>query len=237
MIGPNGLLAAGGAAASSAFLAWSVRGRSAGVFGRSVWRGPRGRPTLALTFDDGPSEGTPELLDALGRLGVKATFFQLGANVDRLPAVSRAVAEAGHEIGNHGYSHALWCFRGRSFIESDLRRAQQAIVARAGVRPVWFRAPFGVRWFGVARAQRSVGLTGVMWTAIGYDWKLGAEAVAQRLAAGAVNGAILCLHVGRELQTRPDIGATVAAVRLLIPRLQNRGFEFQTVSELLCPTN
>jgi peptidoglycan/xylan/chitin deacetylase (PgdA/CDA1 family) len=202
-----------------------------------VWRGPRERPTLALTFDDGPSESTPLLLDALDSLGVKATFFQLGSNVDRLPAISRAVAQAGHEIGNHGYSHALWCFRGGKFIESDLRRAQEAIAANAGVRPAWFRAPFGARWFGVARAQRSVGLKGVMWTVIGYDWKRRAESVAQRVTEGAVNGAILCLHDGRELQANPDIGVTITAVRLLIPRLRDRGFGFQTISELLCPTN
>ncbi len=126
---------------------------------------------------------------------------------------------------------------GGKFIESDLRRAQEAIGANAGVRPAWFRAPFGARWFGVARAQRSVGLKGVMWTVIGYDWKRRAEPVAQRVTEGAVNGAILCLHDGRELQANPDIGVTIAAVRLLIPRLRDRGFGFQTISELLCPTN
>jgi peptidoglycan/xylan/chitin deacetylase (PgdA/CDA1 family) len=223
--------------AASAFLAWAVRGRSSAVFGRSVWRGSPHRRALALTFDDGPSEGTPAILDILAQYGVPATFFQVGANVDRLPAVARAVSAAGHAIGNHSYAHPLFCFRPPGFIEEDLRRAQQTIEAHTGVRPEWFRAPFGVRWFGMGRAQRRLSLTGVMWSAIGYDWKRNSDAVCRHLAGRALNGAILCLHDGRELRTRPDIRVTVEAVRRLVPALLERGYEFQTVSRLLCPTN
>jgi peptidoglycan/xylan/chitin deacetylase (PgdA/CDA1 family) len=225
------------ALASSGFLAWAVRGRSARVFGPSVWRGPRDRRAIALTFDDGPSESTPALLDILSHHGVSATFFQCGANVERLPATARAVALAGHEIGNHSYAHPLFCFHSSRFIERDLARAQQAIAAGAGVTPAWFRAPFGARWFGMARAQRRLALTGVMWTAIGYDWKLRAEAVVERLTANVSNGSILCLHDGRGLLVEPDIGATLEAVRRLVPMLLDRGYRFETVSRLLCPTN
>jgi peptidoglycan/xylan/chitin deacetylase (PgdA/CDA1 family) len=226
-----------GLCAGGASLAWAVRGRSAAVFGKSVWRGSPERRALALTFDDGPSESTPEILDILARPAVPATFFQCGANVERLPAVARAVAEGGHEIGNHSYAHPLFCFRSPSFMEEDLRRAQQTIEAHTGVRPAWFRAPFGVRWFGMGGVQRRLGLTGVMWSAIGYDWKRNADAVFGHLAKCASNGAILCLHDGRELRAKPDIGATVEAVRRLVPELLERGYEFRTVSRLLCPTN
>ena len=223
--------------ASSAGLTWAVRGRSARVFGPSIWRGPRDRQTIALTFDDGPSESTPALLEILARRGVPATFFQCGANVERLPEAARAVAQAGHEIGNHSYGHPLFCFRSSRFMERDLGRAQRAIAERTGANPIWFRAPFGARWFGLARAQRQLALTGVMWTAIGYDWKLKADAVVARLAAGVSNGSILCLHDGRGLCVKPDIGATLEAVRRLVPLLLDRGYRFETVSRLLCPTN
>jgi peptidoglycan/xylan/chitin deacetylase (PgdA/CDA1 family) len=226
-------IATGGVCAASAFLAWAVRGRSSTVFGRSVWRGSPQRRAVALTFDDGPSEGTPEILDILAQYRVPATFFQCGANVERLPAIARAVAEAGHAIGNHSHTHPLFCFCSARFLEEDLRRAQQAIQTHTGVLPVWFRAPFGVRWFGLARAQRRLGLTGVMWSAIGRDWKLPADAVFERLANRATNGAILCLHDGRELRPRPDIGATVEAVRRLVPALLEQGFEFATVGTLI----
>ncbi len=233
----NGLTTTGAAAAgAAACLAWAVRGRSSAVFGPSKWRGPHDQPALALTFDDGPSEGTPAILEVLARHAVPATFFQVGANVDRLPEIARAVREAGHEIGNHSYTHPLFCFRSSRFMEDDLRRAQEAIRRHTGANPVWFRAPFGVRWFGIGRAQRRLGLGGVMWTVIGYDWSLGADEVVERILRRVSKGAILCLHDGRELRARPDTGATLEAVRRLVPVLLDRGYRFETISRLLCPT-
>ena len=114
-------------------MAWAVRGRSASVFGRSVWRGPRDRRALALTFDDGPSEGTPEILEILAEHGVPATFFQCGANVDRLPEIAREVAARGHEIGNHSYSHPYLFLRSPGAIENEVRRAQETIERHTGV--------------------------------------------------------------------------------------------------------
>jgi peptidoglycan-N-acetylglucosamine deacetylase len=227
-------IAAGAAAA--AFMAWAVRGRSSSVFGPSVWRGPRTRRALALTFDDGPSESTPLVVEALARHAVPATFFQCGANVNRLPDIARAVRDAGHEIANHSHNHPLFCFRSPAFIEADLARAQQAIERHTGARPVWFRAPFGARCFGMRRAQRRLGLRAVMWTVIGYDWKRKADVIVERMTAGASVGAILCLHDGRELHVRPDIGETVEAVKRIVPRLLDEGYQFETLSRLLCPT-
>ena len=224
------------AGAAAGFMSWAVRGRSSAVFGPSVWRGDPSRKAVALTFDDGPSESTGQILDILARYNVPATFFQIGANVDRLPAVARAVAQAGHAIGNHSYSHPLFCFRPPGFLRRDLERAQETIERHAGVRPEWFRAPYGVRWFGMRRALRRLNLTGVMWTAIGYDWSLKAEGIVARLAPGVANGAILCLHDGRELRVRPDTGVTVEAVRRLVPLLLDRGYQLETVSRLICPT-
>jgi peptidoglycan/xylan/chitin deacetylase (PgdA/CDA1 family) len=224
-------------AAGCAFMAWAVRGRSASVFAPSVWRGPSETRSLALTFDDGPSESTPAILEILARHGVSATFFMCGANVDRLPGVARSVAEAGHEIGNHSYAHPYLFLKTPSGIRSDLARAQRAIVTHTGSTPRWLRAPFGVRWFGLRRAQAELGLTGVMWTAIGYDWKLRAEQVTAQMAAKAANGSILCLHDGRDLRVKPDTGATVEAVRRLVPILLDQGYKLETVTRLLCPTN
>ena len=229
-------IAGGSAACGVAAMAWAVRGRASSVFAPSAWHGPRDRRAVALTFDDGPSESTPRILEILARRGVAATFFPCGANVERLPAIARAAAEAGHEFGNHGYNHPLCCFRSPRFIEADIARAQQVILERTGTRPAWFRAPYGVRWFGMRRAQRRLGLRGVMWSAMGYDWKLRAAAIVERLAERVSNGAILCLHDGRELQSEPDIGSTIEAVRLLVPLLLERGYKLETVSQLLCPT-
>jgi peptidoglycan/xylan/chitin deacetylase (PgdA/CDA1 family) len=227
------------AAASAACggAAWAVRGRSSQVFGASLWRGPRDRRAVALTFDDGPSEGTARILEVLGRHGVAGTFFQCGANVERLPSAAREVAAEGHEIGNHSQTHPYFFLRSPAAIREELRQAQEAIENHTGASPSWCRVPFGVRWFGVREAQRRLHLQGVMWTVIGYDWNLTADAVVQRFAGRVSNGAILCLHDGRELQARPDIGTTVEAVRRLVPLLLDQGYKFETVSRLLCPKN
>jgi len=221
--------------AGAAFLAWAVRGRASSVFGPSVWHGPRDRRAIALTFDDGPSESTPRILDVLARHDVPATFFQCGGNVERLPGIAREVAAAGHVIGNHSHTHPYLFTRSPAAIELDLRRAQETIATCTGIRPVWFRAPFGARWFGLGRALNRLELVGVMWTAIGYDWSLKADAVVEHLAARVSNGAILCLHDGRELHPRPDIGVTVEALRKLVPMLLDQGYMFETVNRLLCP--
>ena len=232
MIGPA-LTSAG----AVALAAWAVRGRSSSVFAPSTWRGPRDRRSLALTFDDGPSEGTPEILEILARHNARATFFQCGANVERVPEIAHAVAAAGHEIGNHSHTHPYLFLRSPRAIQDDLHRAQQTIERHTGARPAWFRAPYGVRWFGLRAAQRRLQLTGVMWTAIGYDWNSTAEQVVTRMTAAAANGAILCLHDGRELRARPDVRETVEAVRRLVPMLLDQGYRLETLSRLLCPKN
>ncbi len=225
------------ACAAAGLMTYGVRGRSATLFGPSVWRGARDRAAIALTFDDGPSESTPELLAILARRAARATFFQCGVHARRLPAVSREVAAAGHQLGNHGHSHRPFYLRPSRVIFDELAQAQDAIEAASGVRPVVFRAPYGARWFGLRAAQRRLGLLGVMWTSIGKDWKCPAATVAARLSAASSNGAILCLHDGRETAPRPDIRATLEAVDRLIPELQDRGYHFETVSEILCPKN
>lgn len=225
------------AAGAAAFMGWAVRGRASSVFGPSVWHGPRDRRELALTFDDGPSEATPEILDVLARHNAAATFFQCGANVERLPEIARSVADAGHEIGNHSHAHPYLFLRSPDAIANDLRRAQETIASHTDALPVWFRAPYGVRWFGLRAAQKQLQLTGVMWTAIGYDWSSKAEDVVARMTGAAENGAILCLHDGRELRAKPDVRETVAAVRRLVPMLLDQGYRLETVSRLLCPKN
>ncbi|HTS62372.1 MAG TPA: polysaccharide deacetylase family protein [Candidatus Acidoferrales bacterium] len=225
------------AAGAAGFMAWAVRGRSSAVFGPSIWHGPRDRRALALTFDDGPSEATPEILQILAHHSVPATFFVCGANVERLPEIAGAIAAAGHEIGNHSHAHPYLFLCSPQAIEEDLRRAQEAIGRHMGVRPVWFRAPYGVRWLGLRGAQARLQLTGVMWTAIGYDWSSGAEAIVARMAAKVANGAILCLHDGRELRARPDVRQTIGAVRRLVPMLLDQGYKLETISRLLCPKN
>ncbi len=221
---------------SAGVLAYAVRTPSCSLLAPSVHRGPGARPTIALTFDDGPSESTAELLEILASHRAPATFFQIGANVRRLPEVAREVLAAGHEIGNHTDTHPRLTLKSPGFIDRELARAQETIEQTTGRRPRYFRAPYGARWFGLRQAQQRLSLSGVMWSSIALDWKWPAPRVVSRLIDGAAPGAILCLHDGRVLQHRPDVGVTLQAVRELLPKLMEQGFRFEKVTDILCPT-
>jgi peptidoglycan/xylan/chitin deacetylase (PgdA/CDA1 family) len=218
-------------------MTWAVRAPSSTLLAPSFYRGVRNRRAVALTFDDGPSESTPRLLELLARHDVRATFFQCGAHVRRLPSIAREVRAAGHSFGNHTNSHARLWLHSAEFIFAEMEEAQKTIADVTGCEPRYFRPPYGVRWFGMRSAQKRLRLTSVLWSTIGKDWKWQADAVARRILAGAMNGAIFCLHDGRGLRERPDIENTIEAVRQVIPILRDRGFHFETVNEILCPTS
>ena len=225
----------GSTIAAAAGMSWAVRGRSSSVFGPSVWRGDAGRKAIALTFDDGPTRGTAEILDILAGYGVSATFFQCGENVLRAPELSQAASDSGHEVGNHSHTHPNFAFARQSFIEDEFLKAQAAIANANAGTPVLMRAPYGVRWFGFGEMQHRLGLLGVMWSVIGRDWKLPAQAIASRVLSRVSDGGIICLHDGRGTRKDPDISSTIEAVRHIVPALLARGYHFETVSQLLCP--
>jgi peptidoglycan-N-acetylglucosamine deacetylase len=230
----SGWLAAGtGGAAFVGAAAWAVRGRSSQVFGPSLWHGNPRRPRLALTFDDGPSPGTAEILDVLREFSARATFFQIGEAARRDPVLARRVSDEGHEIGNHTLSHAALYAKTPAGVYGEVSGAQRVLQEIHGGAPQWFRAPYGCRWFGLRDALRDHGLTGVMWSCLGLDWKRPAGEVAARVIAHAGNGSIICLHDGRAGRPGADCRATVEALRLILPALRDQRFEFVTLSEVV----
>ena len=225
----------------AALLIYGARARSAQIFGASSHCGSKDRRSVALTFDDGPSQGSALLIDYLEREGVKATFFQCGANVARHPVLAREIYSRGHEIGNHTFSHPRLCprlgwqmnLRSPHFIYQEFADAQAIIHSETGATPRLLRAPYGLRWFGVGLAQRRLSLHGVMWSVIGNDWKWPTRKITEFVVRKSKPGAILCLHDGRETRAQPAIQETLAAVREIVPRLKDLGYSFKTASDLL----
>ncbi len=214
-------------------MAYGCVAPSARFFGPSVHRGPGNRRSIALTFDDGPSEGTLPLLETLSRLSVSATFFQCGANVRRLPHIARQVAASGHELGNHSDTHPWMVLRTPGFIDREFSAAQNTIVNETGVTPKLLRAPYGLRWPGMRAMQQRLDLMGVMWTVIGHDWAWQSGRISDYVIQRATPGGIVCLHDGRDIQPNPDTSQMLAAVKMIVPRLLDQGYRFVTVSELL----
>ena len=217
--------------------------RTSHTFGESVSAGAGKRRSIALTFDDGPSVETAELLDYLASEGIRATFFQCGLNILRNPGTARRVHEEGHELGNHTFSHARLCpqvsrqpnWRTPQNIYRELAETQKILKSITGTDPTLFRPPYGLRWFGLGKAQRRLGLLGVRWTVIGHDWEWPADRVADFVLTSATPGGIICLHDGRDIQPMDDHRPLLEALRLIIPALKAQGYIFETVSELLTP--
>ena len=219
--------------AVSATAVYGSVARSSQMFGPSIYRGPGRRRTIAITFDDGPSEGTLPLLEYLYKENVWATFFQCGMNVRRLPHIAGQVAAAGHQLGNHTYSHPRLLFKSREFIEREFTEAQKVITEETGLAPMLLRAPYGFRWMGLREVQKKLSLLGVMWTVIGNDWRWPATRIAQHVLSRVQPGGIVCLHDGRCVQAKPDISNTLAALRKIVPVLKDNGYRFEIVSDLI----
>ena len=230
-VGGKAIFAAAGL--TGLYLAYAACCPLAQVWGRGFHRGPRDRREIALTFDDGPSESTPAMLDVLQHYGLRATFFVCGENVERFPAIVRETAAAGHEIGNHTYSHAGLLLRSSSRIRLELEQTQHAIEEVAGVRPRLFRPPYGVRAPCLRGIQDGLGLTTVMWTVIGNDWKLRRAAITERVLRRAGEGGIICLHDGHEVYHPADRRETAAALPEIVEGLRRRGFSFVTAGHML----
>lgn len=130
------------------------------------------RPVVYLTFDDGPSadDVTERLLDLLAGYGAKATFFVTGRRARKAPEKISAILYAGHALGNHTHSHAVLTGESESGIESEFRRAGQAVADAGGPPLTCFRAPFGAVDSVVKRVGSSMGMTSVNWSVDTRDW-------------------------------------------------------------------
>ncbi|NVI92383.1 polysaccharide deacetylase family protein [Actinomadura sp. BRA 177] len=180
---------------------------------------------VALTFDDGPAESTRELLDVLAARKVKATFFLVGENVVKHPELVRREHEAGHELGDHSYTHADLGTASKKKVMSELTRTQDAIRRASGVTPVLLRPPYGSMSERLTKITKEMGLAQVLWTVDPLDWEhRDSEYVEKRVLKSVKPGYVVLMH---------DIHpTTVKAVPKIIDRLAAVGYTFVTVSEL-----
>ncbi|MHB1548935.1 MAG: polysaccharide deacetylase family protein [Acidimicrobiales bacterium] len=198
------------------------------------WRGQGAG--VALTFDDGPDPvWTPVVLDVLARLGLPATFFCLGSHVDAWPGLVGTVVEAGHAVGTHGYHHRHHLGRPPWWVVRDLD-ASLAALDRVGVQPRWFRPPYGQVSGPTLVAARSHRLELALWSAWGREWAApDAGAVATRLLASLVPGAIVLLHDSDRLSRPGSVARMLDALGPLADELDRRGLAAVTLDELVSP--
>ena len=200
----------------------AVRGR----FERLNGDGHRGR--VALTFDDGPDpSSTPEFLRCLERLDVKATFFLLGAMVQKAPSLARELVEQGHEVGVHGWDHRSLALRGPAATRRQIVDGAAIVADRTGQPPTWWRPPYGVLTTAGLASARRTGLTPVLWGSWGRDWTKHATAatVTAHLAAGFRPGVTVLLHDSSCTAAPGSWRSALGALPDLVRRCRDDGLE------------
>lgn len=185
---------------------------------------------IALTFDDGPHPRiTPQILSILNEYGIKATFFVIGINVKNYPEVLSMVADKGHEIGNHTYSHRVLRSKSRDDIYKEIIDAEQEIANRCLRSTHLIRPPCGLYDESLVSIAKENDYKIVLWNIDTHDW---AHSSSQSMVSCVVSkvkgGDIILFHDYISGENN-----TPATLKILIPRLMDMGYEFVTVSELL----
>lgn len=184
------------------------------------------KPMIALTFDDGPSAHTQRLLDIFKTYGGKGTFFVLGSTLDSRQEALRQIANDGHEIGNHSWSHSKLTELSTDAVKKEITDTRNKIYDITGVDCTLVRPPHGAFNDRIQAIGKELGVSFVNWSVDTLDWKTkNANAVYKEIMEYVADGNIILCH---DLHK-----TTVDAMERAIPDLIEKGYQLVTVSELL----
>jgi peptidoglycan-N-acetylglucosamine deacetylase len=213
---------------------------------RTILGSANGEKVIAITFDDGPDpKSYRQILELLDQNNAKATFFMLGQHICDYPEAAQAIARAGHEIGNHTFSHPHLTLQGRWLVWNELRNCEKEIQKITAVRTKFFRPPYGEQSPLTYIIARLLGYRVVHWSVDAQDWQGDSpELIIQRIKAGLAPGAILLVHDGlilaagepengREPEIVKSRAPTIEALTLLLPQLKAQGYRFVSLPELV----
>lgn len=181
---------------------------------------------VAITFDDGPSKFTPEILKLLAKYDVKASFFCIGNQVEKYPEILQSIYKQGHSIGNHSFTHSKVGFQSVVRNLNEIRQADNAIEAVIGERPKYFRPPFGVTNPNIMRALRTTKHQVIGWNIRSIDTAIKDQAkVLDRIKNRLHPGSIILLH---------DTSAhSVSILGQLLLHLREKNYKSVSIDELL----
>ena len=187
---------------------------------------PRIQPALALSFDDGPSEYTQQVLDLLAENDCRATFFMVGTAMDLRPEMVKAVYDSGNEVGLHTWRHNNLNEMSADAIVRNLQLCQNIVMAQTGTTARWLRPPYGKVGPSAYGACSALGMYIATWSIDSRDWQLqNAEKIYKEVIGQLHNGAIILFH--------DTHATTVEALKTILPEIKAQGYQVLTVDELL----
>jgi peptidoglycan-N-acetylglucosamine deacetylase len=188
-----------------------------------IQRALPGATGVAITFDDGPHpEGTPAVLQILAEADIKATFFLVGEQVERRPALAAEIARQGHLVALHGYRHRPQPLMTKKEVQMDLERGAAAIQRAMQAQPVWHRPPYGVYSAAGLAAARARGLRPLLWSRWGKDWRrfTTPARIASRATANVRPGDVILLHDADFYSSKGSHERTALALGLIVRELK-----------------
>lgn len=211
-----------------------ARARSVQVFGRIVDRVESADMRVALSFDDGPAPAAIDsLLSVLAERRVRATFFITGASAAAHPALAAQLVSAGHELGNHSWSHQRMVMRSQQFYRDEVARTDSVIRAAGHQGPIYFRPPYGYKLLGLPWLLQQTGRTTVTWDVEpdSYpDVAATSDGIVRHVLERTRPGSIILLHPWFASR-----GTSLGAVGPLIDSLHRRGYRVGAVRDLVGP--
>ncbi|MEN8252768.1 MAG: polysaccharide deacetylase family protein [Patescibacteria group bacterium] len=210
------------------------------VLGTSIYEDPvirsvkTGKKVIALTFDDGPSPSTEDVLANLRYYKIPATFFMVGNKLQKFPDIAKQIMKDEHEIGNHTNTHPFtWMtfLMNQKKISQEILIAEEKIYEATGARSKMMRSPFGWYTDNLFAVVGTLQYKVIGWDVDPEDWRRpGKDKIVERVLTEVKPGSIILLHDGPYTADRSQ---TIAALPEIIQGLWDKGYHFVTVSELL----
>lgn len=212
---------------------WQIsRSRTFQLFGQLVPRVNTSQKVVALTFDDGPTpDATGQILSVLDQEHVRATFFITGAELEKNLAEGKRIVAAGHELGNHTYSHERMVLVTPSFVRQEIERTDKLIRDAGYQGEIYFRPPYGKKLFALPYYLSKTGRKSITWDVEPDSYPevaANSDKIAEYVLSRTQPGSIIILHV-----MYPNRSESLKAVKKIVEGLRAQGYSFKTVSELL----
>jgi peptidoglycan-N-acetylglucosamine deacetylase len=204
------------------------KSRTFQFFGDIVNRVDTEEKIIALTFDDGPETYTNEVLDMLQEKQVKVTFYVIGERLQDSLKIGKRIVSEGHELGNHSYTHQRFLLKPQSFIDSEIQKTNQLIREAGYEETITFRPPYGKKIFGLPWYLSKHNIVTIMFDVEPDTYGTTSDFIVEYTVANSKAGSIILLHPFCETCSEAR-----KAVPIIIDKLQEEGYVFVTISDLL----
>lgn len=204
------------------------KSRTFQFFGEIVPRVKTNVKVVALTFDDGPTKYTQDVLDILQGSDVKATFFVMGRELEKNLQIGEVIAVSGHELGNHSYSHQRMWFKSPLFIAEEVNKTNTLIRETGYKGDIHFRPPYGKKIFGLPWYLSQHNIKTIMVDVEPDTYGSSTDFLVEYTLENTKPGSIILLHPFCE-----TCSSQREAISMIIEALHAKGYQFVTVSELL----